>query len=605
MPAATLRRITAPAALCSAVTIFLSGTLHAQTAPSAPPPYRETVVVTGTAAPTTVDDLSRTVRVITREEIARLPVRGVEDLLRLVSSVDVRARGSHGVQSDFGIRGAGFGQVLVLVDGVRYNNLQSGHHNADLPLTLDDVERVEVLLGPGSSIHGADAFGGTINLITRRSESRSARMAVGEFGLVEGRVSAGWAGRIRQHFGFEIDRSSGFMFDRDHRILTFSSRSHLGSHTTISIGHIDKDFGANGFYGNSPSKEWTNQTAAAVHHVLLTTPRADVTLTGSIRAHRDHFRWDIHRPGFAENRHRTLATGGGVAARWKFSDASEVRFGGEGATDRIRSSNLGTHGLHRAGGYVEAQHRVGAATVSGAVRADAYSAFGSAVSPAAGVSWWPQRTWRLRASVGRAFRVPTFTERYYSDPAHAATADLDPERAWTVDAAVDWFSVSTWMLTAGVFDRHEQDVIDWVRPDSLAVWRTTNIHDVRTWGFEAAAKRVNAGPIGASIEYTWLSTDAAPLELLAKYTLDYAPHSLVGSASAALPAGLSVGGRFDLRARTERDPYVLLDLRVSRDLGPLRLFVDVTNLLDARYEEIRGIPMPGRWWSGGIDVLRW
>jgi iron complex outermembrane receptor protein len=72
-----------------------------------------------------------------------LPVRSIDDLLRFAATVDVRARGPR-VQSDFSIRGASFGQTLVLIDGVRVNDAQSGHHNSDVPLTLDDIERVEV-----------------------------------------------------------------------------------------------------------------------------------------------------------------------------------------------------------------------------------------------------------------------------------------------------------------------------------------------------------------------------------------------------------------------------------------------------------------------------
>ena len=75
------------------------------------------------------------------------------------------------------MRGANFGQMLVLVDGVRLNDVQSGHHNGDIPVPLDAVERIEVLHGPGASLFGADAFGGTVNVITRRDAESSATAA--------------------------------------------------------------------------------------------------------------------------------------------------------------------------------------------------------------------------------------------------------------------------------------------------------------------------------------------------------------------------------------------------------------------------------------------
>src|SRR5918993_108783 len=101
--------------------------------------------------------------------ISSLLVNSIADVLRLTGSVDVRARGERGVQTDFAIRGANFGQMLVLVDGVRLNDAQSGHHNGDIPVAVNEVERIEILHGPGSALFGADAFGGAVNIITRRA----------------------------------------------------------------------------------------------------------------------------------------------------------------------------------------------------------------------------------------------------------------------------------------------------------------------------------------------------------------------------------------------------------------------------------------------------
>src|SRR5688572_3589103 len=146
-------------------------------------PFRQNVVVTAAASPVELETVTRTLTVITREQIARLPVHSIADVLRLTAAVDVRARGERGVQTDFAVRGANFGQMLVLVDGVRLNDAQSGHHNGDIPVPLDAVERIEILHGSGSSIFGADAFGGTVNIITRKAvQSASAVVETGSFG---------------------------------------------------------------------------------------------------------------------------------------------------------------------------------------------------------------------------------------------------------------------------------------------------------------------------------------------------------------------------------------------------------------------------------------
>src|SRR5688572_15282312 len=162
--------------------------------------FRQTVVVTAAAVPVELGSVTRTLSIITREEIAELPVHSVADVLRLVASVDVRARGIRGVQTDFAVRGANFGQMLVLVDGVRLNDAQSGHHNGDIPVPLDAVERIEILYGPGSSLFGADAFGGTVNVITRKGVlPASAVVEAGSFGLVAARGQiARTSGAVKQ-----------------------------------------------------------------------------------------------------------------------------------------------------------------------------------------------------------------------------------------------------------------------------------------------------------------------------------------------------------------------------------------------------------------------
>ena len=183
-----------------------------------PPPVVEHVVVTANATGVPFEQVTRSVAVITREQIERLPASSIADVLRLVAGVDVRARGGNGVQSDFSIRGASFGQTLVLVDGHRINDAQSGHHNSDIPVALDQVERIEILLGAGSSIHGADAFGGTINVITRAGTDRpTARIGAGQFGSVvasrqvfsgAGRVGIGPSG---QTDGFQLAQRSDYI----------------------------------------------------------------------------------------------------------------------------------------------------------------------------------------------------------------------------------------------------------------------------------------------------------------------------------------------------------------------------------------------------------
>jgi vitamin B12 transporter len=209
---------------------------------------------------------------------------------------------------------------------------------------------------------------------------------------------------------------------------------------------------------------------------------------------------------------------------------------------------------------------------------------------------------RARASLGRAFRVPTFTERYYRDPAHLARAELAPERAWGFETGVDW-TAGGWVGALTPFVRREEDVIDWVKASVQDQWRTANIREVRTRGIEASATRSGRAAF-ARVEYTWLRSDAPSLTLLSKYVADYARHSLGASGAVRLPGSTWVGARADCKKKIDGRSYCGVDTRASHAFGRFELFVEATNLFDVEYQEIKGVDMAPRWIATGLRVGR-
>ena len=592
----------AAASRCCAGALLLlicSGPSFAQ-----PPHVRDTVVVTAAARPIAFETLARSVTVLTREQIARLPAQSVVELLRFAVGLDVRTRGPFGVQSDLSIRGASFGQALVMVDGVRLNDAQSGHHHGDIPVPLAQIERIEILMGAGSSLHGADAFGGTINIITRRDGAGlSGALAGGDFGFVRGAARLAGAKPGGPSLAVEAARSSGFMFARDFGTLAASGAVTTPDGTRVRAGHVTKEFGANGFYGPSPSREWTGQTLVSAERDLVATGRWHASAGASYRTHSDRFLWDARQPGVFENRHRTHAVLATARIRRTLSNRTRLAFGGEAGGDWIASNNLGHHRVARGGIYTELEHTLGArAVLYPGIRVDTYSSFGSAVSPGLSGSLWIRPAVRLRAAAGRAFRIPTFTELYYRDPAHQASGALQPESAWSVEAGTDWFPGPAWVASMTIFSRRERFVIDWVRATPAERWRTTNIHRVHATGVELELQRRfdHAGLV--AVHYSRLDADAGRVPFISKYVLDVARDALAFKSSVELPWALALGQRLAWTRRSDGRRYSVADARVSRKFGGIRLFVEGTNLFDARYYEITGVDMPGRWVLAGVEL---
>ena len=131
------------------------------------------LVVTANRIPMNTLYVSRSIDVIDEQTIQKSGASCLEELLQKEANIHIQPRGIFGVQSDASIRGALFSQQLILLNGARINDSQTAHHNFDLPLSLDQIERIEVLKGAGSALYGPDAYGGVINIITRIPDQQS------------------------------------------------------------------------------------------------------------------------------------------------------------------------------------------------------------------------------------------------------------------------------------------------------------------------------------------------------------------------------------------------------------------------------------------------
>ncbi len=564
----------------------------------------EVVVVTGTVEPIPLEEIDRSVDVLPVANDAATATALV-DFLRLDPSVDVMARAPGGVQTDVSIRGGSFGQTLVLLNGQRLNDAQTGHHDMDIPVPLEAVDRIEVLRGSGSTLYGSDAVGGVLNIITRQPEATEVRIsaAAGNFGVNEERVSLGAVfKKIAEELSFSRDFSSGFMPDRDYRNLSGASdtwwRSALGS-SSLMLAYSDRPFGADQFYGDFNSWEDTKTWFASLVQDL----GAQTQAAFSFRRHSDWFVLLRDRPAVYANHHADETFQLSIRRTEPLAANTGLHYGVEGYGDTIESTNLGDHNRSRAAAYVSLDARaLRRFSFSAGVREEMYRWGRGELSPALAAGAWLSPRWKLRASASRAFRVPTYTDLYYNDPANFGSPNLKPETAWSYDAGADWRRSDFFRLSATVFERRESNDIDYVRRSTADPWQAANIARLRFTGAEASATIVPARGHEITVSYEALHGGEQALGgLLSKYVFNYPAQSGVvawrgGFRSVAARARLGVVNRLG------RPPYALLDVNAGYGKGRVHPFVRLTNLGDARYQEIAGVAMPGRAVMGGIEL---
>jgi vitamin B12 transporter len=571
------------------------------------------------------------VRIVTREEIDALPgARSVPDILRSVLGVDVRRRGPLGVQADVGIRGGDFNGTLVLVDGQPANDPQSNHLSFDLDVPVAAIERIEVLAGPGSAIWGSNAVGGAVNIVTRGASLGRAtvqletRYAHGTQSLDEG--AARLAVRVAEPVTVGVDWSraetSGFRDDTESAtdVLRVSGRWDSGKGpVTLGLGIAQRAFGAYAFYGTTfPDQRESTRTRTATLAGTLTFGGFTLSPAVFVRAHHDDYVLDRANPAFYENVHDAVTSTARLSATHAALGGSIV-LGVEGGRETIASTNLGDHTRNRGALFAEfARPWDGAMPGAGGFRAglrvDAIEGYGSRVSPYAGARWAALPGLTLRASFGTSFRAPTFTELYYRDPQTAGSATLAPETAWTADAGLAW-AAGPLDLDAGTFHRRATNLIDFVRTADDAVFRARNVREAVTDGIEVSATWGRGRPAllsVLSIQAAWVFADLAALSAAAggatqgRYVLDPLHVKLDAAVGLALPASLGLNVRVTYFSRPSFAAGVwLLSSRLSWQAFEgrvLEFFVEGENLGDARYEDVPGVPLPGRTALAGFNV---
>lgn len=544
-----------------------------------------------------------------------LPIRGQDllfnsyiDVLKLDPSIDVRQRAPNGIQADVSVRGATFAQTLVLLNGRRMNDAQSGHHNLDLPVPLEGLEMVETLRGSGSTLYGSDALGGVTQFRASPPEKTEIKLraALGNFGVNQERVSAAWVrGRLLEHVAVSRDFSTGFAPDRDYRNLSAWSGTQWKARrgvTSLDLGYSDKPFGADQFYGNYPSWERTKTWYAGARHMFGEATEAAF----AYRRHTDLFLLYRYRPEVYRNDHIAESWQGSLRRRQRLSGSANLYFGAEGYGDEIFSTNLGSHDRQRVAGYVAGDVRtLGRFSLNAGVRTESYRGLFDQVSPALSGGYWINRSIKARASVSRAFRLPTYTDLYYRDPANAGNPNLRAESAWNYEGGIEWRPSRSTRVEAAVFRREDKDVIDYVRAKTSDIWRATNFQHLSFTGFEGGISfRWKASLI--DLRYTGLhGVSNAVQGFQSKYVFNYPIHSGLVSWQGNY-RGVAARTRLGVLERQGRAPYAAWDIYGARSGGRIRPFLQLTNLTGTTYQEIAGVAMPGFGVVGGVEwtILR-
>lgn len=606
------------------------------------------VTVTASLLQQRASETGRNVTVIRGERFRDLPVQTLDELLRYLPGVEIQARGPKGSQSDIVLRGGTFQQVLVILDGMRLNDPNTGHFNSYIPIAPSEIERIEVLKGASSAIHGPDAVGGVINIITKTFAAKKGAKGLtvtgggggGEYGLWNAdagvvfdndNLHLGGGILHSQADGVQQRGTTGFF---KNTTASVSANYNLSPKWNLAyrFAYDSRDFAAQNYYTTFLSDTASEKVVSRWHQLRLAYQDAQQRLSIDAGFKNVTDQYAFNKVSVANNNtsklFQTLLT-----YQRKLTGSTTLVAGGNLQNKEIASNDRGNHSILILSPYVSVSQSLWKGFL---VRPSLQWVFFGSISnelvPQIDISQKAGQ-FQLRGSVGKTIRDADFTERYNNYNKALVTSgrignpNLLAERSLSYEAGADWFHGEKLKISATFFQRFHKRLIDYSntpyadmpRKDNLTPAGTyalaKNISDVETSGWETDVQYIHTfnahHKLTASAGLVWLSStsgDQTPsfyisshAKLLTNFSVIHEWRNL----------GISLNGIYKKReaqqqasinASISRD-YFLLNARVHYAFWKkqLRAYVQVDNAFDKAYSDLLGTPMPGRWLMGGLQ----
>jgi iron complex outermembrane receptor protein len=574
----------------------------------------DSIEVTTTVEPLPFAESDRSVEELLPREMPA-GTDSVVDLLRTDPSLNIQARAGEGVQADLSIRGTTFEQSLVLVNGFRVNDPETGHLNLDIPVPLDAITRIDILHGSGSTFYGSDSIGGAVNLITSEPApgfTLVARSGAGNFGSLENHLRAAYAnGPFADQLTGSRDQSDGFAYDRNYASNAVANETWLKSApgtTDILLASSDRPYGANNFYGDYPSWERTKAWLATIQQQLGSRTAASF---GYLR-HTDEFVLFVAQPAIYENNHITTSYEGALRRADELARNTTLAYGLEESGDSIHSNSLGEHARNQGAGYANLSLRsLRRFSLSIGAREEVLSGQGSVFSPSAAAAFMLTKTIRLRASAGHGFRQPTYVDLYYSDPATIGNPNLKPESSWSYEGGLDWTPATGRItFTAVGYRLNQTDAIDYSKQQLATAalteaepWQAVNVPTLDITGAETSLRIRLSGTQQLQLSYTANHSGNLPPNYISEYAFNYAAQNAIFGYTGSF-GQLTAHTQVNIVQKTTQTAYPLWDIDLARNTGRVRPYLRLLNLANTGYTEIPFVPMQGRTIMGGME-LNW
>lgn len=571
----------------------------------------ESIEFQGKFISTPYKSANQNITVITKEEIASSPSKSIDEILQQVPGMDIRRRGANGVQSDIGFRGSSFEQVLLLLNGVRMNDSQTGHNSMNLPVDLEDVEKIEIIKGPAARRFGQNAYAGVINVITRTHIGK--RVKISAEGGDNGSYGLGFNAQMgNEKFSNTLQANSsasqGYMYNTDYEIRNVFYQGKLNikdGDVRIQAGFSEKKFGANGFYSSSKARDQYEEMQASIVSVAHQQTVGKLKLNSNVywRRGQDMYLYVRENPSVYRNMHIGNNVGGEVNSSYQWG-LGTTGVGVELRKELLVSSNLGNP--NRFVSQVFFEHHFSLfdkkLNISPGISWANYSKEGNFFYPGLDVGYNFTPNSKIYGNIAKVHRVPTFTELYYISPTEHGNPDLQPENAISSEIGYQYQNKNLLAKVSG-FLRDSKNSIDWIKNDiNDTTWFAENVGDIKVKGVEVEVNHRVLDWLKYTVGYTYIDSKYnEPSESVSRYILDNLRHQFITKLELKFLKHFTNEVAYRYNERVNLGTYQLLDEKLSFTKKDYSVYVLINNVTNTNYTEAFGVQMPQRWFHIGFS----
>jgi len=546
---------------------------------------------------------SRTISIITAEVIEDSPATNLAELLQQEAGIDIRRQGIYGMQADLYIRGGSFDQTLLLIDGIKVEDPQTGHHTLNIALPLEVIKRIEIIKGPAARIFGQNAFTGAINIVTKTNGDlkNNVGFQLGSYNQQHATATLGKSLDKASVMGHaSINSSEGYRYNTDFQNQNYFLKSSFNTKTTpidVIATFSERKFGGNQFYAIN-AKEQYEETQSSLVGISTIIKRGDLKISPQLywKRNQDMYLYIRNNPSVYRNLH--ISNKVGIQINSSYSSSFGVTgFGIDVAKVKMNSNRLGNRERWMGNFFLE--HRFSLLDnkldVTPGVAVNYFSEFDFNAFPGIDLGYRINDSFRVYANAGYTYRVPTYNDLYYVGRQDIGNENLVPERAISEEVGLKYFGNK---LTASVafFNRDSDNLIDYTKENEDDKWQSNNLKRLNSNGIEAQLSspfKLGQYTQSLSLGYTYLNEDLGTVKSnFSKYIINSLNQHLTANIKTQFSKNFSQSVVYKFADRANGENYSVVDVQLKLMINTLELTLTGNNIFNASYIETGIVPMP-------------